>query len=87
MKNNSSFEIPNSRLAFGEQNISIFEASIITKMPEKQTKNSNALDLNDPTPLKSFLLVSIIRTHNLILTELHHTPVAEFFMSQNFKEH
>ena len=87
MKNNSSFEIPNARLYFGIQNISKLEASIITKMPEKQTKNSNALDLNDPTPLNSFLLVSIIRTHNLILKKLHHIQIMEFFMSLNFKEH
>ena len=57
MKNNSSFEIPNGRLYFGIQNISKLEASIITKMPEKQTKNSEALDLIDPK--LEFFLASI----------------------------
>jgi hypothetical protein len=58
-KNNSSFEMPNSRLAFGTQNISILDASIITKIPHMQTKNNKAFDLNDPTLSTSFLLVFI----------------------------
>jgi hypothetical protein len=78
MKNNSSFEIPNARLDFGIQNISKFEASIITKMPEKQIKNNRALDLIGPTPLNSFLPVPIISTHKLIHKILYHISVTEF---------
>ena len=79
MKNNSSFEIPRGRLPFGIQNISKLEARIITKIPEKQTTNSKALDLNDPTPLNSFLLVFIVRKQNLILKKVHDIPAGQFF--------
>jgi hypothetical protein len=69
MKNNSSFEIPKTRLYFGMQNMSKLEASIITRMLDRQTKNSNALDLNNLKPPCSFLLVSITQTHGLALKE------------------
>ena len=48
-------------------------------MPEKQTKNSKALDLNDPTSLNSFLLVSIVGTHIFILKKLHHIRYGIFY--------
>lgn len=48
IRNNSSFEILIALLCFGMQKKSRLEASIITKMPDMQTKNSNALEFNDP---------------------------------------
>ena len=63
MKNNSSFEIPKARLFLGIQNMSKLEASIITVMPDRQTKKSNVLDLNDLKLPYSFLLTTIIQMH------------------------
>jgi hypothetical protein len=67
MKNNSSFEIPRARLFFGIQNMSKLEDSIITRTPDRQTRKSNALVLDEPKLPYSFLLVSIRQTHGYSL--------------------
>jgi hypothetical protein len=63
MKNNSSFEMAMNRLSFGRQNISKLVANIITKIPDKQTKNNTTFDLID-LKLPYCLLDSIIETHD-----------------------
>ena len=65
MRNNSSFEILNALLYFGMQKKSRLEASIIIKMPDMQTKNSNALNLKGRRLLYCLLLVSMTETHGL----------------------
>ena len=46
IRNNSSFRTLIALLCFGMQKKSRLEASIIMKMPDMQTKNSNALEFN-----------------------------------------
>lgn len=55
----------NALLCFGMQNKSRLEASIITKMPEKQARNSNTSNLNDRRLPYCLLLVPITETHGL----------------------